>query len=109
MARNLTLSISSWEFFTTLDYEWSIIRGHRPYRWTIWVRNHTSTSFGSRFQRQGFQLICLFLCQIYSLTRVATLMVVILSFIAHDYTMPRDCQVCPDCPASTLPYRQTEW
>ena len=30
--------ISSWEFVTTLDYEWSVIRGHRPYRWTIWVR-----------------------------------------------------------------------
>ena len=27
----------SWEFFTTLDYEWSIIRGRRTYRWTIWV------------------------------------------------------------------------
>ena len=30
---------SSWEFVTTLDYEWSAIRGRRPYRWTIWVRN----------------------------------------------------------------------
>jgi hypothetical protein len=29
----------SWEFFTTLDYEWGVIRGRRPYRWTIWVRN----------------------------------------------------------------------
>ena len=29
--------IRSWEFVTTLDYEWSVIRGHRPYRWTIWV------------------------------------------------------------------------
>ncbi len=28
-----------WEFVATLDYEWSIIRGHRPYRWTIWVCN----------------------------------------------------------------------
>ena len=28
----------SWEFFTTLDFEWSVIRGNRPYRWTIWVR-----------------------------------------------------------------------
>ena len=28
----------SWEFITTLDYEWSVIRGHRPYQWTIWVR-----------------------------------------------------------------------
>ena len=29
--------IFSWEFFTTLDYEWSVIRGRREYRWTIWV------------------------------------------------------------------------
>ncbi len=29
----------SWEFFTTLDYEWSVIRRHRPYRWTVWVRD----------------------------------------------------------------------
>jgi hypothetical protein len=32
-------STSSWEFVTTLDYELSIIRGHRPYQWTIWVCN----------------------------------------------------------------------
>jgi hypothetical protein len=30
-------STPSWEFFTTLDYEWSVIRGRRPYWWTIWV------------------------------------------------------------------------
>jgi hypothetical protein len=30
---------SSWEFATTLDYEWGVIRGRRPYRWTIVVRN----------------------------------------------------------------------
>jgi hypothetical protein len=30
--------IYSWEFVTTLDYEWSVIRRHRPFRWTIWVR-----------------------------------------------------------------------
>ena len=29
----------SWEFFTTLDYEWKVIRGRIPYRWTIWVRD----------------------------------------------------------------------
>ena len=22
-----------------LDYEWSVIQGRRPYRWTIWVCN----------------------------------------------------------------------
>ena len=29
----------SWEYFTTLDYEWSVLRGRQPYRWTIWVRD----------------------------------------------------------------------
>jgi hypothetical protein len=28
---------SSWEFLTTLDYEWDVIRGRRPYRRMIWV------------------------------------------------------------------------
>jgi len=31
----------SWEFVSNLDYEWSFIRGHRPYRWTIWVCSPT--------------------------------------------------------------------
>ncbi|KAH9976466.1 hypothetical protein BJV77DRAFT_603156 [Russula vinacea] len=26
-----------WDFFTTLDYEWRVIRGDLPYRWTIWI------------------------------------------------------------------------
>ena len=29
----------SWEFVSTLDFEWSFIRRHRRYRWTIWVRD----------------------------------------------------------------------
>jgi len=29
----------SWEYFTTLDYEFDIIRGRRPHRWKTWVRN----------------------------------------------------------------------
>jgi hypothetical protein len=32
-------SFLRWEFFSSLDYEWSVIRGRRPYRWTIWVGN----------------------------------------------------------------------
>jgi len=55
-----------WEFFTTLDYEWCVIRGRRPYRWTIWV---------------------------YSLTRVATLLAVILNMIGLDVTNPINCHV----------------
>ena len=38
LLRRSTLA-PSWEFFTNLDYEFDIIRGRRPYRWTIWVRN----------------------------------------------------------------------
>ena len=29
----------SWEFVTTLDFEWNVIRRHQRYRWTIWVRD----------------------------------------------------------------------
>ncbi|KAH9970478.1 hypothetical protein BJV74DRAFT_990521 [Russula compacta] len=59
-------STYSWEFFTTLDYEWSVIRGHRPYRWTIWI---------------------------YSFTRLTTLAVVILVIVGLDGMTPHNCQV----------------
>lgn len=39
--------VPSWEFFTTLDYEWSIIRGRRPYRWTILVCSYIVASISS--------------------------------------------------------------
>ncbi|KAI0274130.1 hypothetical protein BGY98DRAFT_95719 [Russula aff. rugulosa BPL654] len=39
-----------WEFLITLDYEWSVIRGHRPYRWTIWVCNHFPSFCPSKFR-----------------------------------------------------------
>jgi len=55
-----------WEFFTTLDYEWNIIRGHRPYRWTIWL---------------------------YSTTRVATLVAVVLIIVDQDVMRQHNCQV----------------
>jgi len=54
-----------WEFFVTLEYELSIIRGHRPYRWTIWI---------------------------YSLTRVCTLVAVVLNMLGFDSTNPINCQ-----------------
>ena len=38
--------ISSWEFVTTLDYEWDVLRGHRPFRWTIWVGSNTRFLLG---------------------------------------------------------------
>ncbi|KAH9969967.1 hypothetical protein BGW80DRAFT_621651 [Lactifluus volemus] len=56
-----------WEFFTTLDFEWSIIRGGRRYRWTIWI---------------------------YSLTRISTLIVVITDLIEFSALGPINCQVC---------------
>jgi len=55
-----------WEFLTTLDYEWDVFRGRRPYRWTIWI---------------------------YSLTRIAALMAVILNMVGFDTTTSINCQV----------------
>ncbi|KAF8498242.1 hypothetical protein F5888DRAFT_233792 [Russula emetica] len=55
-----------WEFFTTLGYEWDVIRGHRPYRRTIWI---------------------------YTLARVATLLTLVDEMIGLYDTSRIDCQV----------------
>ncbi|KAH9984319.1 hypothetical protein BJV74DRAFT_952285 [Russula compacta] len=55
-----------WEFVTTLDYEWSVIQGRRPYGWTIWI---------------------------YSITRIAALVSVILGLVVLDVRSPYNCQV----------------
>ncbi|KAH9995921.1 hypothetical protein BJV74DRAFT_300582 [Russula compacta] len=55
-----------WEFVTTFDYEWAVIRGTRPYRWTIWI---------------------------YSFTRVSTLLAVILSLVGFNDLAPFNCEV----------------
>jgi len=55
-----------WEFITTLDFEWSVIRRHRSYRWTIWI---------------------------YSISRLSGLAVIILILIDFYGTSPINCQV----------------
>jgi len=55
-----------WEFVTSLDYEWSVIQRRRPYRWTIWI---------------------------YSITRIATLMAVVINLVALNVSTPPNCQV----------------
>ncbi|KAH9967683.1 hypothetical protein BJV74DRAFT_277454 [Russula compacta] len=55
-----------WELIVTLDYEWSVFRGHRPYRWTIWI---------------------------YFTTRVATLLAMICLILDFDASIPSGCQV----------------
>jgi len=55
-----------WEFVTTLGYEWSVIRGRRPYRRTIWI---------------------------YSFMRLAALMAVIILFVGFSAPEPLDCQI----------------
>lgn len=39
MSHNPILAYS-WEFITTLEYEWDVIRGRLSCQWTIWVRNN---------------------------------------------------------------------
>jgi len=55
-----------WEFLISLDYEWSVIRGSRPFRWTIWI---------------------------YSFTRMVTLTVVAINIFSLTATPPFNCQV----------------
>jgi len=55
-----------WEFFTTLEYEWDVLQGRRPYRWTIWV---------------------------YSIARLSTLIGVVLGFVLMDTSTKINCQV----------------
>jgi hypothetical protein len=59
-------SLYMWEFFITLDYEWSVFRGHRPYRWSIWI---------------------------YCITRVATLASVILNLVGLNVSTKINCQL----------------
>ncbi|KAF8497393.1 hypothetical protein F5888DRAFT_279772 [Russula emetica] len=54
-----------WEFITTLDFEWSIIRRHQRYRWTIWI---------------------------YSVSRLSGLAVIILVLVNFYGTSPINCQ-----------------
>ena len=82
-------SASSWEFFTTLGYEWDVIRGRRPYRWTILVCGLLSGSI------VAYTLTDLHLPQIYSITRVATLLSIVLNMVGFDSTEPIYCQVSP--------------
>ncbi|KAH9962362.1 hypothetical protein BC827DRAFT_1383522 [Russula dissimulans] len=55
-----------WEFITHLDYEWSVVQGHRPYRWTIWV---------------------------YSADRLATIIAVIIYLVDVVITTPINCKL----------------
>ncbi|KAH9974529.1 hypothetical protein BJV77DRAFT_643107 [Russula vinacea] len=62
----LTLAgIYIWEFISTLSYEWNVIRGRHPYRWTIWL---------------------------YSTARLGTLMTVIFNMISFFGTSRINCQ-----------------
>ncbi|KAF8497395.1 hypothetical protein F5888DRAFT_279971 [Russula emetica] len=54
-----------WEFVTTLDFEWSVIRRHQRYRWSIWI---------------------------YSVSRLSGLMVIIIILINFYGTSPINCQ-----------------
>jgi hypothetical protein len=87
-------SVSSWEFFTTLGYELDVIRGRRPYRWTILVCGLLS-GFVVAHTITEQRIIDLCLLQIYSITRIATLLSIILNMVGFDSTAPINCQVSP--------------
>jgi len=55
-----------WEFVTTLDFEWSVIRKHRPFLWTMWV---------------------------YTFTRIFTLIAIIFTLVGMNSTSRNRCEV----------------
>ncbi|KAF8499724.1 hypothetical protein F5888DRAFT_105756 [Russula emetica] len=61
----IVAGIYLWEFVTSFYYEWNVIRGRQRYRWTIWV---------------------------YSLARLATLMIVVVNLVSFSATSPINCQ-----------------
>ncbi|KAI0044166.1 hypothetical protein FA95DRAFT_1608784 [Auriscalpium vulgare] len=62
---HLVDGIYIWEYFMSLDYEWSVLTGKRPYRWTIWI---------------------------YSITRIGALMTVVMNLIGFNVTSEMNCQ-----------------
>ena len=94
----------SWEFFTTLDYDWKVIRGNLPHRWTIWVRiDRDLTLVSSATQEPGADL---FIQQIYFSARVACLVGVILTIVGLDCTARINCQVST---VSFTLYLDSDW
>ena len=86
-----------WEFITTLDYEWRVIQGRQPYRWTIWVCSYglcwgtpLSSLLASEPQTDSS------LWQIYSLARLSMLMAVIM-YIIQIRVICQVCLVLCDC------------
>ena len=73
----------SWEFFTSLWFEWQIITGKRSYRWSIWVRAAT---------RPRSDLLLIF-SQLYSGCRFSALFAIITIFIGFNVTTPINCRV----------------
>jgi hypothetical protein len=84
---NNSAFITSWEFVTTLDYEWSVIRRHRPYRWTIWVRINALFLFGLSTG------LVYPVWQIYSTTRISVLVAVPLTLVGLNVTARYNCDV----------------
>jgi hypothetical protein len=94
----------SWEFFTTLDYEWRVIRGNLPHRWTIWVRNDKHLIWvSSATQEHRADLL---IQQIYLFARVAGLVSVILTTVGLDCRAHINCQVST---VSSTPNLDSDW
>ena len=102
MAHNKILAYS-WEFVTTLEYDWDVIRGRLQYRWTFWVRNNILVALVScsRAHLSPGLIFSFNTRQIYSLARVAALSGIILDFILLNNTKPINCQV--GVPSPMLP------
>ena len=86
----------SWEFLTTLDYEWKVIYGRIPYRWTIWVREFVMTRALplNPLHLSPPRTYANFLVQqIYIIARVACLVSLVINAVLANLTSPINCMV----------------
>lgn len=77
-------TLSRWEFFSTLDFEWNYLTKRKKLKWPFFVRPGIS-----HFESRGSDDVV----QLYLACRICSLGVVICYFISDNITHPIACQV----------------
>lgn len=76
----------SWEWVTSLGFEWEVYTGKRPWRWSVGVR--PSSFFFSPSLRRADVAV-----QVYIACRLSTLTAIVIDFIGFNLTSRYNCEV----------------
>lgn len=89
------LTLSRWEYITTIDFEWDYVAAKRKFKWPLLVR------LVVLIMRRTVVLMCC--VKLYSTCRICALGSTICFLIGVDVTRKIDCQV-RSIPDGLLPY-----